>query len=179
MIGKKQGDDYLKIDHRLEMPQNCPNKVIKVVQLKVNQHLDSNSLGCPHKQRTAADVWAEIAACQGAEVQGHASIALQDAVTRLHKLKTCALQPSRPPLFSAAAAATLKNELEAERARAAKLEDEIKDLQLQLKLLKTSDVGLQNQLQTAGATTLDDENDPDMLPKRSTQQSRSGACNVQ
>jgi hypothetical protein len=83
-------------------------------------------------------------------------------------------------LLSAAAAATLKNELEAERARAAKLEDEIKDLRLQLQLLKHSDVGLQDQPQTPGVTTLDDENDPDMLPKPSeAQQRRSSTCNMQ
>jgi hypothetical protein len=185
LIGKKQGEKYVKIDHRLELPQNVPDKIIRAVQLKVNQHLESNSLGCPHKQRTVAAVWAEIAACQGAEIEGDCSIALLDPVKRLLNLKNSANR-SCPPLSAPTSAAsqsvaeTLKFELEAERACVAKLEDEIKDLQLQLQNMKQREATLQEQHQTIGTTTIDDENDPDMLPKRlEPQQRRSSACSTQ
>jgi hypothetical protein len=188
MIGKKQGNDYVKIDHRLEMPQNCPDKIIRAVQLKVNQHLESNSLGCPHKQRTVAATWAEIAACQGAEVEGAASIALQDPVKRLMNLKNAVSQSCPPHSVSSSAslssgpdsAAHLKNELEAERARIAQLEDEVKDLHMQLQLLQQRQVSWQEQIQSSGTTTHADENDPDMLPKRpKTPQPRSSTCAIQ
>ena len=192
-IGKKQVDDdgttitttYVKINHRLEMPQNCPDKIIKVVQSKVSEHLDNSSLGCPYKQRTAAAVWAEISRRQGAEVEGASSIAFQDPVKRLLNLTKSASQLSPPSQDPAAfdcgsgIVATLTTELEEERALVAKLKDEVKDLQEQLSKRKGDT--WQEPLQSFGTTTADDENDPDMLPKRPEppQPRSSKACTLQ
>ena len=186
-IGKKKTDDdgattYVKIDHRLEMPRNCPDKVIKAVQTKVGQHLDNNSLGSPYKQRTVAAVWKEIANCQGAEVEGASSVAFQGPVKRLLGLTKSVSQLSPPSLNPAAALdGGSVAALETQRALVAKLELEVKDLQEQLS--KRKGYTVQDALQSLGtsATTPDDENDPDMLPKRreAAQPRSSKSCSVQ
>jgi hypothetical protein len=186
-IGKKQDDDYLKIDHRLELPQNCPDKVISSVQLKVVQHLDNNSLGCPYKQRSVAAVWGEIKTSQGAEVEGASSVAFEDAVKRLLILKQNVSPYSPPSLVPFAACdsgqgivSALKTELEAERALVAKLQDDVQALQLQLQMSKQRELMCDEPLQSVGNTTLDEENDPDMLPKRHQPTNQSSkSCSMQ
>ena len=186
-IGKKKDDDYLKIDHRLEMPQNCPDKVISSVQQKVVQHLDNNSLGCPYKQRSVAAVWGEIQTSQGAEVQGASSIAFEDAVKRLLSLKQYVSPYSLPSLDSSAACdselgivSALKTELEAERALVAKLQNDVQALQMQLQMSQKKELLCEEPLQSVGNTTLDEENDPDMLPKRLKPINRSSkSCSIQ
>lgn len=188
-IGKKQDDNYLKIDHRLELPQNCPDKVISSVQLKVAQHLDNNSLGCPYKQRSVAAVWGEIKTSQGAEVEGASSIAFEDAVKRLRSLKQYVSPYSPPSVVPFAACdsgqgivSDLRTELEAERALVAKLQDDVQALQLQLQLQMSNQRELMSEepVQSVGNTTLDEENDPDMLPKRhQPTKQNSKSCSIQ